>query len=195
MERLRYELTVTPAWTARLGSLFWIVTSTVLVITGYERIKPFFPLWEVIISILSFAVGGSFMQHVIHQMRTVRRIYAQIKSVDLYNLEPLMAFSGLTVRVAIRNGAAAICDFSVVARRSQADAAYPRVTLTLVAVVLFTWPLMGVHRLLLDEKSKQLGEVESRLKAMITLLYQRVDGAALAGVGEGASYWQPENHA
>lgn len=184
MERLRYELTVTPARTARLGSLFWIVTSTVLVITSYERIKPFFPLWEVIISILSFAVGGSFMQHVIHQMRTVRRIYAQIKSVDLYNLEPLMAFSGLTVRAAIGMVLLQYAILALLPGEAKLTLLIPAGTLTLVAVVLFTWPLMGVHRLLLDEKSKQLGEVESRLKAMITLLYQRVDGAALAGVGE-----------
>lgn len=184
VERLRYELTVTPARTARLGSLFWIATSTALVITGYEHIKPFFPLWEVLISILSFAVGGSFMQHVIHQMRTVRRIYGQIKTVDLYNLEPLMAFSGLTARAAIGLVLLQYAILALLPGQAKLTLIIPAGTLTLVAVVLFTWPLMGVHHLLEDEKSKQLGEVESRLKAMITLLYQRVDSAALANVGE-----------
>ncbi len=78
-----------------------MAVSAVLVAMTYRLSRPYFPLWEIGISVLTFFVGGTFLQHVLHQMRAVRRIYARVDRVDLYDTQPLIAFSGLTARAAM----------------------------------------------------------------------------------------------
>ncbi|HSN75627.1 MAG TPA: hypothetical protein VL334_11170 [Anaerolineae bacterium] len=73
-DRLEYELTITPARAAATGGLIWVAVSAVLVAMTYRWSRPYFPPWEIVVSVLTFFVGGTFLQHVIHQMRAVRRI-------------------------------------------------------------------------------------------------------------------------
>jgi hypothetical protein len=100
-ERLEYELTVVPARYALIGALFWTGLAIFIVVLYYPVVRPNIPAWEIAISVLSFFVVGTFLQHLRYQLNTVRSIYGQISQVDLYNLEPLFAFSDLTVRAAI----------------------------------------------------------------------------------------------
>lgn len=129
------------------------------------------------VSVLSFFVGGTFIQHVLHQIRAVRGIYAQVDSVDLYDTQPLIAFSGLTTRAAV--GLILLQDRHPgdPAGRVQADAHRPSAILTLIAVAVFVWPLLGVHRLLEEEKGEQFAAVEQRLKAVVATLYQHVENS------------------
>ena len=62
-ERLEYELTTTPARYALIGA-FFRTGIAILVVALYHRVvQPFFPAWEIVVSVLSFMVGGTFLQH------------------------------------------------------------------------------------------------------------------------------------
>ncbi|MBE2232294.1 MAG: hypothetical protein IAE85_02265 [Anaerolinea sp.] len=183
-DRLEYELTVTPARAALVGGALWVVVSAIIVVTTRRLTFSYFPVWEVVISVLTFFMGGAFIQHVLHQMRTVRRIYARVDHVDLYDTQPLMAFSGLTVRAAIGLVLLQYAILAILPGESKLTLVIPSVALTLIAVAVFVWPLRGVHHLLEEEKGEQMAAVEQRLKAAVTMLYQRVDSGELAGMDD-----------
>ncbi|MFZ2361520.1 MAG: hypothetical protein WA040_19420 [Anaerolineae bacterium] len=178
-DRLAYQLTVTPARAAIVGGVFWVAASVVLVALTYSMARPYFPAWEIVVSVLSFFVGGTFIQHVLHQMRAVRGIYAQVDSVDLYDTQPLIAFSGLTARAAVGLILLQYAILAILPGESKLTLIVPSAILTLIAVAVFVWPLLGVHRLLEEEKGEQLAAVEQRLKAVVATLYQRVDSGEL----------------
>jgi hypothetical protein len=178
-ERLEYELTTSSARAAVLSGLIWVVVSATLVAMTYRLARDYFPPWEIAISILTFFVGGTFIQHVLHQMRTVRRIYARVDHVDLYDTQPLIAFSGLTARAAIGLVLLQYAILAILPGESKLTLVIPSVALTLIAVAVFVWPLLGVHRLLEEEKGEQLSAVEQRLKAAVGTLYERVDSGRL----------------
>jgi hypothetical protein len=50
---------------------------------------------------------------------------------------------------------------------------------SLLAVAVFLLPLLGLHRLLLDEKENLLAEVNSRLQAHIQGMHHRLDSGSL----------------
>lgn len=178
-ERLEYELTVVPARYALIGALFWTGLAILIVALYYPVVRPYISTWEIAVSVLSFLVGGTFLQHLRYQLNTVRSIYRQISQVDLYNLEPLFAFSNLTVRAAIGVTLLQYAIIVLLPGESRPALFLPVATLTVVAVAVFIWPLAGVHRMLVEEKSRQMAEVDLRLKAAVTALYGRVDGGEL----------------
>jgi hypothetical protein len=54
--------------------------------------------------------------------------------------------------------------------------------ITALALVAFVWPLLGIHRLLADEKARLLDEHALRFEATIAQLHQRVDNGELDGL-------------
>ncbi len=56
--------------------------------------------------------------------------------------------------------------------------------LVIMALVTFLWPLMGVHRLLQEEKGRFLGENARRFMATTAKLHQRVDTDQLSAMDE-----------
>jgi hypothetical protein len=181
-ERLEYELTVIPARYALFGALFWTGLAILVVVLYYPVVYPTIPTWEIAVSVLSFLVGGTFLQHLRYQLNTVRSIYGRISQVDLYNLEPLFAFSNLTVRAAIGVTLLQYAIIVLLPEGSRPALVLPVAALTVVAVAVFVWPLAGVHRMLAEEKSRQMVAVDQRLKAAIATLYGRVDGGDLEQV-------------
>ena len=54
--------------------------------------------------------------------------------------------------------------------------------ITLLGVAIFVWPVLGIHRLLVNEKERLLEECSQRLEAATVELHQRVDGGQLEGM-------------
>ena len=54
--------------------------------------------------------------------------------------------------------------------------------ITLVGLAVFVWPLLGIHRLLVNEKERLLEESSRRLEAAVVDLHQRVDSGELEGM-------------
>ena len=50
---------------------------------------------------------------------------------------------------------------------------------TVLALATFAWPFLGVHRLLVEEKERLLGEASLRFEAAMVELHQRVDSGNL----------------
>ena len=56
--------------------------------------------------------------------------------------------------------------------------------ITVLALAAFAWPLLGVHRLLVEEKERLLGEISLRSETAMLELLQRMDEGKLEGMSE-----------
>jgi hypothetical protein len=56
--------------------------------------------------------------------------------------------------------------------------------IAVLALVAFVWPLLGIHRLLVEEKERLLGEIALRSETAMVELLQRIDEGELEGMSD-----------
>lgn len=139
----------------------------------------------VVFMVLIWLAYGPLIYHTMHQLRWVRTIHARYTRVDPYDVEPLYAFSGLTVRTAL---ALTVINYGW-------TLVYPApldnlvntvltVFFALLTAVVFAWPLWGVHQLLAKEKARLLTDCSRRMKVAIAELRQRIDSGRIKAMDD-----------
>jgi hypothetical protein len=200
--RLRYHLTTLPAWptllAAALGVVYTFVTLLINFFAGQSPgpgagspiviglVVGFNALIYVLVAVLVF--------HTLYQLRMVNVIYTQHTRINLFQLGPLYALSGLTARTAVGIGIPTYAWFQAnisTTPGSSLPNILQTVFLVIVITLTFIWPLLGAHRLLEQEKQQLQDEVARRIEAALAALHSRADSgdladyAALKGVLDG----------
>lgn len=188
---LRFQLTTLPARETVTAGLF-SVAAAVLTISlapeGWSRPADFTLsglslVFNIILGILMWWVVGTFAYHTVHQLRQVSRIYAGYTNINLFRQIPLYAFSDLSARTTLGLLLPLYAWYIVLpdtfARTGNVISA---VVANGIAGLIFVWPLLGIHRLLADEKGRLLGESAQRLETAIADLHTRIDVGQLEGV-------------
>lgn len=120
---------------------------------------------------------GTLCYHTIHQFRIINHIYTNDTKIDLYRRQPLYGFSNLTAlkaigliilplgflflnRVDILNDPIVLSIYLVI---------------SLIAVLSFLLPQLGMHRLQNEEKDRLLDEASKRYEITLSLLHNYVD--------------------
>ncbi len=114
------------------------------------------------------------------QLRLVSRIYRTHTRIMLFHLGPVYAFSGLTVQTAMSwlvFAYAWLLGAPKILSRPVSIAL--EIAITLIAVVTFAWPLLGLHTRLEQEQGRLMGEVGERLRTISVDLHRRVDKSEL----------------
>jgi hypothetical protein len=128
-------------------------------------------------------VVGAFAYHTLHQLRLVSRIYARHTRINLFSQIPLYAFSDLSARTTLGLLLALYAWYAILpdtfARTGNIISA---IAASGIAGLIFVWPLLGIHRLLVDEKERLLAESARRLEMAITELQARFDSGQLDGM-------------
>lgn len=181
-ERLSYELTTMPRGAARVVSLVGVGIAILgLLVSPEEMLGP--ASMPIVLSIVGF--GGvlfgyiSFallFYHTIRQLRLVSRIHSQATSINLFQPQPLYAFSTLTLRTAV---ALVLLSYYIVAVSSgvsmgPATIGLLGINLTL-SVVLFMLPLYGMHTRLREEKNRMMSAVSGRIEGVFSSLHRALD--------------------
>lgn len=181
LAQLGTRLTVMPLRLEIVGAAFWCVLATFLTWLQLGSFLEYFPPWEIAVSIASFAIGGAFFVHVIYQLRLVSKIHASARVIDLFDPEPLYSFSGLTVRTAV---GIVIVQYLVLlvlpGEIRTSTILVPVASITWLAVVVFIWPLWGMHRRLVAQKELLQADINLLLKKSVDELIR----AAPLGVVE-----------
>jgi hypothetical protein len=191
LHELAYRLTTMSAWPALLVSLIGIGINLLLEsVTGPYTLEPLasIPISRTLLRIGYLACWGvmwAFMYHTVSQLRQIHRTYTQYARVELYRIEPLYAFSGVTALTAV---SLTVCPygFLLVSGGVLGDpsALGYLLVMTALALTAFLWPLAGVRRLVYLEKERALQEAGGRYQAMFMELHRRVDEKELAGMGD-----------
>jgi hypothetical protein len=127
----------------------------------------------VLFGYISFAL---LFYHTIRQLRLVSRIHSQATSINLFQPQPLYAFSTLTLRTAV---ALVLLSYYIVAVSSgvsmgPATIGLLGINLTL-SVVLFMLPLYGMHTRLREEKNRMMSAVSGRIEGVFSSLHRALE--------------------
>jgi hypothetical protein len=145
-------------------------------------IAPFVPIVEITMRSLIYGAIGLVIYHTIHQLLMVNKIYTNYTRINLFELGPMYALSGLAARTAIGIGIPTYLWFQFSSASttgiSPADLA-ETIVMGIIIVVTFIWPLWGAHNLLGREKQRLQDEVARRIEATIAALHSRIDTGEL----------------
>ena len=196
--KLRYQLTTLPAWptwiASGLGAIYALGTLLVTILTddnqGPRAMSPpvaVVAVAEVGFLTLIYVVLGVLVYHTVHQLRMVNDIYTNHTRINLFQLGPMYALSGLTARTAIGIGIPTYLWFQVSSSSSTgispADI-FETAFMGIIIVATFIWPLWGAHNLLEREKQRLQDEVARRVEATIAALHSLVDTGEIRDRGE-----------
>lgn len=187
-----YRLTTLPSRPAVWFGGLWVAVAVVLlwlqwplvVRLGYTR-------WEIGLTVASYMVGGAATYHTVHQLREVSRLHARVAAVDLFDLAPLYAFSGLTSRTAL-GWLLLLYVTALLVPEELARSALGATWVLVVglAILAFVAPLMGMHRKLDAARQRAIAAVNVRLRDTLAEINQRIDArdfAALDGLQKAAA--------
>lgn len=138
--------------------------------------------------LLAWWFFGAFVYHTIHQLRLINLIYTRHTRVNLFQIKPLYAFSNLSALTSVC--LAAIPHGWVLVNPVTEELYAEPVTITillgitLLAVAVFIFPQLGIHRLHAAEKQCLIGEGNQRLISTISELHHRLDSGALKEIGD-----------
>lgn len=185
--RLRYQVTTLPARPTLLASLAILISFVVMEHVVWRSLPSSFdalaasPIsWALLYILyrLLWWLFGTFIYHTIHQLRVINRIFTRHTRINLFRMRPLYAFSSVTALTAV--------SLTVIPYAWMAINPAPLTTTTIgimfpitaLALASFVWPLLGIHRLLVEEKERLLGEISLRSEAAMVELLQRIDDRA-----------------
>ena len=110
---------------------------------------------------------GVILYHTIRQLRLVNIINSNYVHVNIFQLRPVQAFSKLTASTAL-GLLAFYYGWIIINPELLADPAILGISLmfTILAVLVFVWPLWSVHRMMVIEKEHALNEIELQFEAL-----------------------------
>jgi len=178
LKALHWRLTVLPPWPTAVVAL---VTITIAVISSLTW--PWTGLPAILANLAYVAtvvvLGGLYAYHAIRQLRLATWIYAERARVDLYHLAPLYSFSALSAHTAI--GMLLMLSGAVVFTPSGLVGGFliGLIAFSLLAVLTFLLPLVGLHRRLVEAKERELAENSRRWQVCMNAVYDLVDRGEL----------------
>jgi hypothetical protein len=192
-EQLRYRLVTLPAWSSLLVSLAVTGFFFLLGLVTGEAEDSIVALSDslvaaIIISVTYYAgwwCFSTFLYHTYHQLSVVSRILTSHTRVDLFRLRPHYGFSTVSALTAVT---LVIATYGWTALNpdnlSDLFAVVVILLITVLALVTYVWPLLGIHRVLDEEKARLLGDCRQRLASSFDELHRRVDTGEIEGMTE-----------
>jgi hypothetical protein len=187
--QLRYTYTTIPARTG------WIIAAASLVfsIWGISFGRPYQQTGLSAVamyatSVFMFWLVFFFMYFLYRIVRRTADLYARIERVNLFHLEPLYAFSGLSSRVGMflvfAGVLSYITNFVFTESPNPAGFAFFAGINVVVAIAAFIYPLQGIHGRLDAAQDAMAAENDARLEVAYRELHRRVDAGTDAGMAD-----------
>lgn len=191
LQQLKIEFSTMPTRYLVINSLFWFF---IYVVLNYFARQAFFmeyglgPLAIVVSLIMglpAFVIGSSIYYHSIRQLRLIHQTVKKVDHFNLFNLEPVYAFSLVTAKT----GIAWIIMLSLTLLFFPLQLA-TMLTLTMyavqviLAIAAFVLPVWIVHQRLEKEKRRLLAEVNQRVELTLKKLHSSLDEDKLEEVAQ-----------
>jgi hypothetical protein len=142
--------------------------------TALEQLSVFTVVYHIIDKASAF-LFGVVLYHTIRQLRLVYAINSQYIQINIFQLRPVQAFSRLTAATAL-GLVVFFYGWIIINPELLRDPAILGVSFffALLAVLLFVWPLWGVHSLMVTEKEEALHEIEQQFEGIFRKFNKRV---------------------
>jgi hypothetical protein len=190
VDKLKYEFTTMPIPGVILNGLLWIVGYLLLTYLSYDAfyvrygLGNFFKVFNILEGLICFAIGSVIYYHSIRQLRLVNRTVKLVKRFNLFNLQPVYAFSRLTSRTGISWMFLLVLTLLMFPLDLAKGLALVVLVLQVVmALAAFVLPLRLVNYHLASEKRRLLAENRRRIEAALAKLHERLDQNELSEMG------------
>jgi hypothetical protein len=191
LDNFRYKLSYMPARMTLIAGLI-MVALTVLIerlsitpirYAALEQLPIFAIVYHIIDKTTAF-VFGVFIYHTIRQLTLVNTINLNHVRINLFNLGPLQAFPKLTGATAV-GLIVGVYGWMLLNPDLSANPIFFGFTVlvTILAVAVFVWPLIGVHTLMEREKERTLHDINLRFEVAFTKFNQRFQDEENSAIG------------
>jgi len=183
---LRYQLTTLPALPTVVWSLAGLAFAVGYVVFGLalpvRQRGPAAISFDAATALVGFPLLAVLFFHTVRQLRLISRIQQQLARIDIFQLEPLLAFSGVTAR----NGSiilglayvSAATDPSTFALTNPTLLAFVVISI-LIAIAAFVLPLYGIHQRIEKEKERLAAAANRDLQSVLAEVSRRARTADL----------------
>jgi len=182
LRRLKNEFTTMPAASVIGSGVFWSVIYFIIIYVTFQsspvayRIGTLLTVMIVIEGLVSYSIGSIIYYHSIRQLRLVYRTVNRVKQFNLFQLDPVYAFSLVTSRT----GVSWVILLSLTLLMFPLQLApIPVLALLIVQVALaisgFALPLQMVHQRLVLEKRRLRADLNQHVESAVALLHRRLD--------------------
>jgi hypothetical protein len=183
-QKLEYQLTNLPMFPSIMASILALIFlfTTEMIGGGPYHVEALigYPISSNISRaayLLSWWFFGVFIYHTIHQLGLINQIYISHTMIDLFRMKPLYGFSNLA---AITAGSLIMLPYGFLYINPDVQLSDPVVLLSylfisIIALITFLMPQLGIHRLQKAEQEYLLGEINQRYKATMGEFHKCVD--------------------
>jgi hypothetical protein len=137
-----------------------------------------------VVTPLAFACMAAWLIQTVRQLRLVNRLHERASEINLFQLQPVHAFSSLTARTGIILILFIVFSGLVESSNITQGNLVGLVGVGVLAVFAFALPLLGMRNRLTDEKARLIGEVNARIQVTIERIHAQVDSDMHESVGD-----------
>ncbi|MEE8120127.1 MAG: hypothetical protein V3T55_01275 [Anaerolineales bacterium] len=182
---LTYQMSTMPTRPIWVMTGIGSVLSVALVVINPAIFQPLSKTTLRVVILLAIGIptgwfGWSFLYHTVRQLRMVNNMHKRIEAINLFDLEPIHAFSLLTARTSVvlivLVGLATILNTVLELREVNDLLLLLFATLiSMLAIATFAIPLWGIHERLVEEKQRIEAENNRRIVVALFELHRRMD--------------------
>lgn len=174
---LEYQLVTTPrrgvhiTLLVSLGVGILYIANTPYIHTLFQE-APLIAVIECVFYSFAFGIMGIYFYHTVWQLTVVSRIHAMLTHIDLFNREPLYAFSRLSSHAGI---SLLLMNFFGIVTDPATFSNIALINVTIIAFVLailcFILPLQGIYRRIITEKRRLTQAIDEEIGTLIRYVY------------------------
>ena len=178
----QYQLSTMPSSPTLIAGLIMVVSAILVercsvIPIRYEALEQL-PIFAVVYHIIDKSTAflfGTFIYHTIRQLRLVNTININHIRINLFNLRPLQVFSKFTASTAV-GLVIGTYGWMLINPDLLTNLIFFgfTVSITVLAIMVFAWPLFGVHRLMESEKESMLHNIDLRFESVFSKFDQSI---------------------
>mgnify|MGYP001217063417 CR=1 FL=1 len=179
---LKYKFTTNPRQGVVISSAIWLIVIITIHFSSrdlYARLgygSPVLNLVSLLEGVLSYSIGSVLYYQSLRQLWLVNRTLKTVKRFNLFNLNPVYAFSRLTAWTGISWVFMAVCTLLLFPLEFAPELLLGFVIIQFgLAFAAFVLPLRFVNSSLVLEKLRLLTEHQQRVESTLARLHQQID--------------------
>lgn len=191
MERLKREFTTIPARDLAINGVIWSIMYWSITYLVFDAFYLTYGLSTssmaitLIIGWATFLMGSAIYPHSYRQLRLVNRTVRLVKQFNLFQLDPVYAFSHVTARTGV--AWVILLSLTLLIFPIQfATVPYFGILISqvLLAIGAFILPIWIVHQRLISEKRRLQAELNHRLESTLERLHRSLDEDKLGEIDQ-----------
>lgn len=182
LEKLKYEFTTMPAPGVILSGVIWTIVYLFLTYLSYDAfyvqygLGKFYQVFTLLEGLICYFTGSVIYYHSLRQLWLVNRIVKMVRQFNLFQLEPVYAFSHLTARTGISwmfMLGLTLLTFPLDLAQGLTFAVL--ILQVILALAAFALPLRFVNYHLVAEKRRLIAKLNQRVESTLEQVHRSID--------------------